>query len=105
MSSAHFCTLRHRMFRPNCPFRVGEAAERVGLDLCAVPGRRRRHVAPALQAYRVHEVLVEVIDELASPVLERTADRDVVEDRQVLDVLAQAYAPGMRADRNPKLRG
>ena len=35
----------------------------------------------------------------------RAADRDVVEDRQVLDVLAQPDAAGVRAHRHAELRG
>ena len=50
-------------------------------------------------------MLVQVIDVLDDPPVERAADRDVVEDRQVLDVLAQADAAGMRADRDAELGG
>ena len=50
-------------------------------------------------------MLVQVIHELAHVVLEGAGDRDVVEDREVLDVLAQADAARVRADRHPELLG
>ena len=44
-------------------------------------------------------MLVQVIDVLAHAILQRAADRDVIEDRQVLHVLAEADAARVRADR------
>ena len=49
-------------------------------------------------------MLVQVVDPLDHPVLERAADRDVVEEREVLHVLAEADAAGVRAHRNAELR-
>ncbi len=47
---------------------------------------------------------MQVLDVLEHSVLERSAHGDVVEDRYVLDVLAQSHAARVRADRHPKLR-
>ena len=49
-------------------------------------------------------MFVEVVDVLDDPMLQRGAHGDVVEDRQVLHILAQAHAAGMRADRHAELR-
>ena len=49
-------------------------------------------------------MLVQVVDELADAVLERRADRDVVEHRHVLHVLAEPDAAGVRADGHAELR-
>ena len=46
-----------------------------------------------------------MVDPLDDAVLERAADGDVVEERQVLDVLAQADAARVRADRDAELGG
>ena len=48
-------------------------------------------------------MLVQVVDPLDDAVLERPAHADVVEDREVLDVLAQADAAGVRADGDAEL--
>ena len=50
-------------------------------------------------------MLVKVIDPFDNPVLERAADRDIVEKRQVLHVLAETDSARVRADWNPELRG
>ena len=50
-------------------------------------------------------MLVKVIDPFDDPVLERAADRDIVEQRQVLHVLTETDSARVRADRNPELRG
>src|SRR5262249_35869283 len=52
----------------------------------------------------IEEVLVKMLDVLADPVLQRGADRDVVEYRQVLHVLAQTDSAAVRADRDAELR-
>ena len=53
----------------------------------------------------MQEVLVQVVNPLDDAVVERAADRDVVEHREVLDVFAQADAAGMRADGDAELGG
>ena len=50
------------------------------------------------------EVLVQVVDPLDDAVLQRAADADEVEDGEMLHVLAEADAAGMRADRDAELR-
>ena len=45
-------------------------------------------------------MLVQMIHVFDDALLERRADADVVEDREVLDVLAEPDASGMRADGN-----
>ena len=49
-------------------------------------------------------MLVQVIDVLDHAALHRAGHRDVVEHRQMLHVLAQADAAGVRADRDAELR-
>ena len=50
-------------------------------------------------------MLVQVVHLLEGPVLKGSANVDVVEDREVLHVLAQADAARVRAVRHPKLLG
>src|SRR6187401_272846 len=47
---------------------------------------------------------MEMIDPLHDAILERGAHGDVVEHREVLDVLAETDAAGVRTDRYPELR-
>jgi hypothetical protein len=49
-------------------------------------------------------MLVQVIDPFDNPVLERAANRDIVEKRQVLHVLAETDSARVRAHWNPELR-
>src|SRR4051812_4972356 len=74
---------------PYFAFRELIRLERVGLDGDAIAGARRRQIAGVAHDARVDEVLVEVVDVLAHAVLETAAHGDVVEDRDVLDVLAE----------------
>src|SRR4029077_2595334 len=86
---------------------VGEPVdvERFGPHLGAVAGPRWRQVAGGADSERVDKVLWQVVDVPAHPVLERGANRYVVEDREVLDVLTQTHPTGVRADRNAELSG
>src|SRR5579864_1486415 len=61
-----------------------ELGQRLGSDLDAVAGPRRRAVAAARDPDRINEMLVQVVDELAHAVVEGRADGDVVEHRHVL---------------------
>src|SRR3954453_18594250 len=90
--------------QPSRSVRESELGERLRTDLDAVAGRRRHLVAAADDADRVDEVLVQVVDELAYPVVERAAEGDVVEDRDVLGVLAEPDSARVRADRHAELR-
>src|SRR4051812_30925372 len=75
-----------------------EVFERLRLHGDAVPGGEGRRVAPVHDADGVDEVLVQVVHVLADAILEGGAQRDVVEDREVLDVLAESDAAGVRTD-------
>ena len=75
-----------------------------GQDLRAVPRLRRHHVARVTDHHRVDEMLVEVVDILDHPALERAGNADVVDDREVLHELAQPDAAGVGADRHAELR-
>ena len=96
---------RHRGDRPGPrgAVREPEAFERLGSHRDAVAGRCRGDVPTAADRRRVHEVLVQVVHVFHDPVLEGAADRDVVEDREVLDILAETDAARVRADRDPEL--
>src|SRR4029453_8719145 len=73
------------------------------LDLGRVAGREWRHVARAVDDHGIDEMLVKVIDELGHAILERAADRDVVEHRQMLHELAESDTARVRADRHAEL--
>src|SRR5258708_11599978 len=90
--------------RPGAAAWVFEPFQRAGLDLRAVARSRRSEVPPTLHRDGVDEVFVQVVDEFARTVFQGSADRDVVEDRQVLDVLTESDAAGVRADGHTELR-
>ena len=79
--------------------------ERFGQHLDAVPGGTRSPVATVAHDSGIAEVLVQVIDPFDHPVLERSADRDVVEHREMLYVFAKSDTTRVRTDRNLELRG
>ena len=89
--------------RPRRPVGVGKAPEALGLHCDAVAGRRGGHVPPVLQGNGIDEVLVEMIDVFDDAIFQRGADAEIVEDGEVLHVLAQAHAAGMRAHGHPEL--
>src|SRR5262245_52182915 len=86
---------------------VGETIRfaRAGLDGNAVTRLCGRHIAAALHDDRVLEVLVQMIDIFDDPSLHRPRYRDEVEHRQMLHVLAEPNAAGMRTHRYAELRG
>src|SRR5215217_9473935 len=90
---------------PGAAGRELERLERLGPHLDRVSRRRGRHVAAVLDPHGVEEVLVQVVHVLQDAVLQRGANSYVVEDREVLDVLAQAHAARVRADRDSELGG
>src|SRR5215204_3030709 len=81
------------------------APERFGLHLDAVAGRFGHGVVAAAYDHRVDEVLVQVVYELDAPAFRRAAHRDVIEDREVLHILAEADAARVRADGHAELLG
>src|SRR4029077_20944119 len=91
--------------RPRASVGVRIGGKGVTPHLNAVTRIHRGDVSASLDGDRVYEVLVQVVDVLADTVVEGTADGDVVEQRQVLDVFAHADSAGMRAHRHPELGG
>ena len=79
--------------------------QRLGEYLDAVTRCCRGQVTAGPDDGRVAEVLVQVVHPLDDAVVEGCADGDVVEHGQVLHVLAQADAAGVRAYGNAELRG
>src|SRR3972149_12071474 len=77
---------------------------RVPLHRNAVPGKRGSEIATSFDVHRVFEVRVEVIDVLDHAIFHGAAHRDVVEEREMLHVLAETNAAGMRTDRDSELR-
>ena len=96
-------SLRLPWLHPLCAVGEGVAGEGFRVHLDAVAGGVRRHVAAAADDDRGMEVFVQVVDELDDAVLEGGGDAQLVEDGDVLDVLAQTDATGVRADRDAKL--
>src|SRR5206468_1031821 len=86
--------------RPSGAIWVPVRRERLAPHRNAVARRRRRHVAAVTNDHRVQEMLVQVVHVLDDAVLERGAHADVVEDREVLHVLAQPDPAGVRAHGN-----
>src|SRR6188474_1618906 len=82
-------TMLVSMPRPDSSSRKLVVRDRLRLYLDAVPRSKRRHVPRIPGDAGIDEMLVQVVDVLADAMLERTAHRHVVEDRQVLDVLAE----------------
>src|SRR2546421_11378535 len=70
-----------------------------------VPWRVWRHVAPTFDDDRVHKIVVQVGHVLDNAVLQRAADRDVVEERKMLHIFRQANAAGVWTDRDAELGG
>src|SRR5207342_1797449 len=68
-------------------------------------GSTRRDVAAVANHDWIHEMLVQVIDILDDAILQRRAHGDVVEEGQVLHVLAQPDSSSVRTDGRSELRG
>ena len=74
------------------------------MHLGRVSGVLGHEVAAVPDPHRMQEVFVQMVGELRRPVGERSAHAHVVDDRDVLDVLAQADAAGVRTHRHAELR-
>src|SRR5207244_8532342 len=83
---------------PRLPVRKAVPPEAVREHLCRVARSLRREITAVPDPHRIDEVLVQMVDVLDHPTGQVAADRDVIEDRQVLDELAQAHAARVRAD-------
>ncbi len=66
--------------------------ERFRLHLDTVAWCGRWHVAAVFDVHGIKEMLVEVVNVFQDSVLQRGTDTDVVEDREILYVLAQPDA-------------
>src|SRR5882762_2213216 len=64
----------------------------------AVTRRGGCQISSTRNIHRIDEMLVHMVDELAGAVVKGAANRNVVEDRKVLDVLAKANTAGMGTD-------
>src|SRR6266550_3081355 len=89
---------------PGGPRRERELAKRLRMHREAPARALWRDITAVANDNRVEEVLVEVLDVLEDAVLERPADPDVVEQRDVLHVLAKAHLAGVWTDRHAELR-
>jgi hypothetical protein len=69
------------------------------------PGGSRRAVTALSYHGGCGELFVQVVDPLDPAALRGAGQGHVVEHRQVLDDLAQAHPPGVRADRHAELGG
>src|SRR4051794_16435475 len=69
--------------------------ERLRPDGDAVSRPQRSNITRVADDARIDEVFVQMIDVLAHPVFQAAADGDVVEDRDVLDVLAESDTAGV----------
>src|SRR5215472_10809194 len=74
------------------------------LHLNAEAGCARDHIATAPGRDRVQEMLVQMVGEFGHSALEAAADADVVNQRHVLGVLAEAETTRVRTDRNVEFR-
>src|SRR5713101_4377271 len=99
MYASHARGLGH----PRRAIGIAVGPHRFGLHLAAVARPAGRHVATPDDLRRIDEMLMEVVDVLADAVAQGAAYRDVVEDRQVLHVLTEPDATGVRAHRNSEL--
>src|SRR5439155_21520026 len=73
-------------------------------DAAAVAGRLGGHVAAAPDDDGIHEVLVQVIDELGHAIVHAAGNGEVVEHREVLHQFAQPDATRVGANRHAELR-
>src|SRR5262249_42113956 len=70
----------------------------------AVTRRGRRHITSVVDDDWVDEMLMQMIDVFDNPAFERRAHGDVVEDGEMLHVLAESDAARVRTDRNAEFR-
>src|ERR1700712_5664739 len=68
-----------RQIHPHRPVRVLIALKRFGGHFDAVTGALWWHVAPTADYHRIEKVFVQMVDVFQYTVLERSADRDVIE--------------------------
>src|SRR5579875_2717581 len=98
-NSAHSSFLS---FRPRRAIGIGIAGNRRGVHSHAIPWSFGWHITAVLDDNRMHKMLVQVRCVLDHAIFQRAAYRDVVEEREMLHILAQADASRVRADRNTR---
>ena len=77
--------------------------KRLWFHLDAVTRIERRHVTTILHHYWKDEVFVQMIDILYDSVLKGSADRDVIEERKMLNIFAKPDSAGMWTNRHAEL--
>ncbi len=85
--------------------RVFIAGERVGFHGDAISWRGWRQIPATINHRRIQEMLVEVIGVFQRAMLKRGADTDVIKNRKMLDILAQAQAARVWADGHAEFGG
>src|ERR1043165_3269985 len=89
---------RRRNGAPLLAGRVLVVCQRLYLHRDAISRGRGCRISAVDDSYRIYKVLVQMIHVFADAVFQRRAQRDVVEDREVLDVFAQPDAARVGAD-------
>src|SRR5713101_541969 len=91
--------------RPRRPGGIGVGGNRRGIHRHAIPRSVRGHIAATTDDDRMHKMLVQVGGVLEHAAFQRAANRDVVEEREMLHIFTQANASCVRADRDAELGG
>src|SRR2546426_11021657 len=90
---------------PRRPIRIRVGSNRRGIHRHAISWSVRGYIAATPDDDRMHKMLVQVRCVLDHAVLKRAANRDVVEEREMLHIFTQANASRVRADRDAELGG
>src|SRR4051794_9136299 len=94
-----------RPFPPHWSLRIAIVDQGLGLDLDTVARCCWGQIMTLAQANRMQKVLVQMVDKLDHPVLQRCRNGDVIKDREVLHVFTEAHSPRMRTNRDLKFGG
>src|SRR5580700_7979849 len=88
---------------PDLAVGIDQRVVRTVVHFDGVTGSGGEPVAAGCNHCRVHKMLVEMIGELRRPVVHRSAHAHVVDDAEVLDILAQTQSAGVRTHGNTEL--
>src|SRR5581483_1250480 len=80
---------------PNRAMRIFVTKQRFRFHRNAVAWRGRRHVSSIFDYHRVNEMFVQMVNIFKQPLIERATHANIIKNRQVLHVFAQAHATGM----------